>query len=100
MVDQTSEEYFRQQLEDATSEFQSAKKDLAAAKKRWTEAETKLINAKLQKERAEEALLEHLNTTPRYDPSLQDLEIETFREKHPELVAMAKQRDLDRDKDK
>ena len=87
-----------QQLDNADYEYQEAKRKLARLKKEYMDAETVLINCKLHKERVVEAIRVHMATTPRPEKSLQDLEIERFRETYPELVKWAKQRDEHKEK--
>lgn len=81
-------------LDEAEKEFQLAQRSLSEAKKRWTEAETKLINAKIYRDRIKEELRVHRATTPKYEPNKRDDDIEQFRKNHPELVEWAKERDL------
>ncbi len=93
-----SDQELLQQLDDADYEYQEAKRKLARLKKECMDAETVLINCKIHKEKVVEALRVHMNTTPRLEKSLQDLEIERFRETHPELVEWARQRDEHKEK--
>lgn len=88
----TDEELLKQ-LDDAEFEYQEAKKNLARLNKEYINAETVLINCKLHKERVVETLRVHMATTPRHEKSLQDLEVDRFRETHPEIVEWARQRD-------
>jgi hypothetical protein len=85
-------------LEEADREVVDAKKVLAEAKKRWTDAETDLIGAKINRDRAKETLRVYRNVTPKCDPDQRDLELERFRAEHPELVEFARQRDEDKAK--
>lgn len=80
-------------LADAEREVVDAKKALAEAKRRWTDAETDLISAKIARDRIKEELRVHRKTTPRYEPSLRDLDIKRFQEDHPELCKWARERD-------
>lgn len=89
----TSEKDILLRLDEAEKEMQSAQRGLAEAKKRWTEAETKLINIKINRDRIKEELRVHRATTPKYEPSKRDEDIEAFKIKHPELVEWAKERD-------
>lgn len=91
-----SEQELIDQLTEAEKELAQAQNRLASAKKIWTEAETKLIDAKIHLERVKEALRAYRACTPKYEPSLRDESIEQFRKDHPELVEMAKQRDLNK----
>jgi DNA repair exonuclease SbcCD ATPase subunit len=84
------------QLEEAEKELQYAQKDLAEAKSRWTDAETKLIGAKIHRDRVKESLRVYRATTPKYESNRRDEDIEQFRKDHPELVEWAKERDLNR----
>ena len=85
-------------LADADREVVDAKKALAEAKKRWTDAETDLISAKISRDRIKEQLRVHRNVTVKYDPDQRDLELERFRKDNPELVEWARQRDEDKAK--
>ncbi len=93
-----SEQELVDQLNDAEKELAQAQSKLASAKKVWTEAETKLIEAKIHLERVKEALRAFRARTPKHEPTLRDETIEQFRKDHPELVEMAKQRDLNKGK--
>lgn len=84
------------QLAEAKRDHTEAQYLLATAKKLWTEAETKMINSKLHMERVQEAIRVYHNTTYRKEHGAREKEIKAFREKYPDLCAMAKQRDKDR----
>lgn len=88
-----TEQELIKKLAEADREVVDAKKALAEAKKRWTDAETDLITAKITRERIKEELRVYRNVTVRYDPDGRDLEIERFRKDNPELVEWARQRD-------
>ncbi len=85
-------------LAEAEREVVDAKKALAEAKKRWTDAETDLISAKITRDRIKEELRVYRKTTPKYDPDQRDLDIERFRKDNPELCEWARQRDIDKAK--
>ena len=51
-----TEQELLDKLAEAELDWNDAKRRLTAAKKLWTEAETKCINTKLHKERLEESL--------------------------------------------
>lgn len=87
------------QLEEAEKELNQAKRRLAEAKKVWTDAETKVIDAKIHMQRAKEALRAHRAQTPKYDPDSRDEAIAQFRKDYPEVVEMARQRDLNKGKE-
>lgn len=80
-------------LAEADREVTDAKKALAEAKKRWTDTETNLISAKINRDRIRESLRVHRSITPRYEPDLRDLDIERFRKDNPELCEWARERD-------
>lgn len=80
-------------LVEADKEIANAKRALSEAKKRWTDAETNLISAKINRDRVKEELRVYRRTTPRYEPDQRDLDIERFRKDNPELVEWARQRD-------
>lgn len=94
-VEMTEEELL-QQLKEAEDELHHAKRKVREVKSQLLDAETNLINAKLHRDRVKEALRVHLATTPKYEPTKRDEDIEQFREKHPELVAWARQRDFEK----
>jgi hypothetical protein len=84
-------------LAEAEREILATKKALAEAKKRWTDIETTLISAKINRDRIKEALRVYRKTTPGYEPDARELEIERFRKDNPELVEWARQRDRIKD---
>jgi hypothetical protein len=88
-----TEQEILDRLAEIEKECQDAKRKLVDAKKRWTEAETLLINASLQRDRIREELRVHRVTVPRHEPSHRDIEIERFRQDNPEIVEFAKERD-------
>jgi hypothetical protein len=88
-----TEQEIIEKLALADKEVQDAKKALADARRRWTDAETNLISAKLHWERTKEELRVHRNTVPRSDPSRRDQEVEQFRKDNPEIVQWARERD-------
>lgn len=91
-----TEEELMLQLSEAKRDHTEAQYLLATAKKLWTEAETKMINSKLHMERVQEAIRVYHNTTYKKEHGAREKEIKAFREKFPDLCAMAKQRDKDR----
>jgi|SRR5579885_1576306 len=90
-----TEEEILKALQEAEKEYANAKRVLAEAKKKWTDAETKLIHAKLHKERLQEELRINRNTVPTANPvpDLREQDIERFRNEHKELCEWAKERD-------
>ena len=88
-----NEQELRQQAEEADKEWKLAKKRLSDAKNKLMAAESYVLECKMNKDRLDEQLRTHIATTPRYDQSLQDLEIERFQAIYPELCAFAKKRD-------
>jgi hypothetical protein len=91
-----SEQEILEQISTAEIDYQQAKHLLVEAKKRVSEIETTVIEVKLRFERSVELLRQHRNSHVQPEIILRDQEIERFRLDHPELVAMAKQRDQDR----
>lgn len=89
-----TEQELLDKLSDADREVQEAKRALLEAKKRWTDAETALIGATIHRDRVQEALRVHRNTTPKKELSPNKKEVEAFRQKFPELCAEALARDL------
>ena len=83
-----------QQLSEVDFDWQKAKRELARAKKLWTDIETNLIELKLRKESIMENLRVFNNTSPIQPPSLRELEIERFRKNNPEICTFAKERDI------
>ena len=85
-------------LAEAEKDYADAKKVVAQCKKQCIDAETKLIEAKLNKEKLEEALRIDKNTVPSLTPemSAREKEIEQFRQNNPEVVEFARQRDAKR----
>jgi hypothetical protein len=41
----------------------------------------------------------HRNTTPKYETSPEDLDLQRFRDSHPELMEWVRERDAKRDED-
>lgn len=84
-------------LAEAEKELYEARNALSEAKKKWTAAETNVISAKLNRDRVKEELRIHRNTTPRYEPDARELDLERFREEHPELMEWIRERDAKKD---
>jgi hypothetical protein len=84
------------QIEILEKDLKLARATLAAAKKQWIDAETDLINKKIQLERAQESLRIFRATSPIQEKTMRDSIIDEFRDNYPELVAMAKKRDLEK----
>jgi hypothetical protein len=80
----TEEEVLRQ-LADATREYQIAQQKMTSLKKKLMHAETELIHAKINKERAAEAKRIFYNTTHPPELDARDKEIKAFKDKYPEL---------------
>lgn len=80
-------------LAEAEKELLDARRALGEARKRWTDAETDVISAKLNKERIKEELRVHRNTTPTYEPTPEELDLERFRRDNPELMQWVRERD-------
>jgi hypothetical protein len=84
-------------LAEAEKELHEARNALAEAKKKWTTAETNVISAKINRDRVREELRVYRNTTPRYEPDAQDLDLERFRKENPELMEWIRERDGKKD---
>lgn len=80
-------------LAEAEKELTDAKRLLTEARKRWTDAETDVISAKLKTERVKEEIRVHRNTTPNYEPTPEELDLERFRQDNPELMQWVRERD-------
>jgi hypothetical protein len=80
-------------LAEAEKELLDARRSLDEARKRWTDAETNVISAKLNKERIKEEIRVHRNTTPTNEPTSEELELERFRQDNPELMQWIRERD-------
>ena len=89
----TTEAELLETLRQQERAYMEAQKKLAQAKKVWTEAETRVVETKLTVDRTREELRVLRNTTPNYTPTLRELEIEGFRERNPETVEYARERD-------
>ena len=94
-----SEQELLSKLAEAEKELNDARNSLADAKKKWTAAETNVISAKIHRDRVKEELRVHRNTTPRFDPTPQDLDLERFRASYPELMEWIRERDAKKDED-
>lgn len=90
-----TEQEILERLAVAQREYEHAQKSLARAKKVLIAAETETINHKLHLDRIKEELRVHRATIPSTHPEieLRDIEIDKFRQDHPEIVAFAKERD-------
>jgi hypothetical protein len=88
-----TEQELLDKLAAAETEVTESKHLLAEAKKRWTDAETKLISANVYRDNVREELRLHRNTVPRHEPTRRDIEIEEFRKNNPEVVELARLRD-------
>src|SRR5271163_1348479 len=87
-------------LTECNQELSIAKKRLSDLQKKMNECESNFIAAKINQEKAFASLTAFESITPKdNDFTLRELEIEKFRQDNPETVAMARQRDIDRDKD-
>jgi len=84
-------------LAEAEKELYEARNALSEAKKKWTAAETNVISAKINRDRVKEELRVYRNTTPNYEPDAQDLDLERFRNQHPELMEWIRERDGNKD---
>lgn len=95
----SSEQELIKKLAEAEKEVLDSTRALSEARRRWTDAETDVIGAKLNRDRAKEELRVHRATTPKHEPNHDDLEIERFRQANPELCAWARERDAKRGSD-
>ena len=92
-----SEKELLSKLAEAEKELTNTKNLLAEAKRKWTAAETNVISAKIHLDRVKEEIRIHRNTTPRNDPTPQDLDLQRFRDDHPELMEWIRERDKKKD---
>ena len=97
-INKMNEQELAAQLQETEKELHQAKLVLAEAKRRCTDAETQVIDLKIHRDRIKEKLRVCCARTPQPEDVRRDEVIEQFRKDHPELVEMAKQRDLDRGK--
>ncbi len=81
-------------LAEADIAYEQAKEKMAKAKRAWVDTETAVIEAKLARDRIREELrvFRKVSTTAQR-PNSRTQEIEAFRERNPELVEFARQRD-------
>jgi len=94
-----SEQELLSKLAEAEKELHDARNSLADAKRKWTAAETNVISAKLNRDRVKEELRVHRNTTPKYEPTPADLDLQRFRDENPELMEWIRERDGIKDED-
>jgi hypothetical protein len=84
------------EIAEAEQAYQDAKKKLSDAKKVWTQAETAVIETKINLDRFKEKLRVYRSVTPNYVVvEAREREIEEFRLRHPKLVEEARERDLE-----
>lgn len=95
----SSEQELLSKLAEAEKELHDARNSLADAKRKWTAAETNVISAKLHRDRVKEELRVHRNTTPKYEPTPADLDLQRFRDENPELMEWIRERDKIKDED-
>lgn len=87
-----------QELLDALAQadvaYEEAKAKMAKAKRAWVDTETEVIEAKLARDRIREQLgvFRRVSTTV-IRPNSRTQEIEDFRERNPEIVEFARERD-------
>jgi hypothetical protein len=83
-------------LEEATLEWENAKRVLSEAKKKLVTAENAVINSKINRDRTVEALRMHRATTQQFDLVAHERneEIADFKSRFPELCGMAHDRDV------
>ena len=95
----SSEQDILKKMAEAEKELDNTKRLLAEAKRRWTDAETGVIEAKLHLDRVKEELRVHHLVTPKHEPTYDEKEIERFRQAYPEICQLAKDRDRKRGSD-
>lgn len=92
-VKPTTEQEFRGAIKAAELDHEAAKKKMAQAKKAWVNAESAVIAARVALDNLREEFRVWRKTTPNYQPSSREEEIEGFRERNPEVIEFARQRD-------
>lgn len=81
-------------LAQADNVYEEAKAKMAKVKRAWLDAETVVIEAKLERERIREELRVFRGaSTTVIRPNSRTQEIEEFRERNPEVVEFARERD-------
>ncbi len=86
-----TEQELLEKVSDSEREYKEACDRLTEAKKRWTDAETQVIEAKLARDRSKEELRVYRATTPteqlmNFELSPEEADIERFRKLLPELM--------------
>lgn len=81
-----TEQELLEKVSDSEREYKEACDRLTEAKKRWTDAETQVIEAKLARDRSKEELRVHRATTVKYEMTPEEEDIERFRKRLPELM--------------
>lgn len=89
-----NQDYIINEIAHAQQTYDLAKSKLAEAKRAWVEIETAVINAKIALDRSKEKLRVYKITTISVVVEQREQEIAAFRERHPELVKQALERDL------
>jgi hypothetical protein len=82
----STEQEILTKLSDAERDYKEACDRLVECKKKWTEAETLVIETKLQRDRIKESLRVHRNTTVKYEQTPEEADVERFRKLLPELM--------------
>jgi len=89
----TEKEYLTQ-IKDTETEITSQQNQMIWYKRCVSETESRLIEAKIRKERLVESLQQLRNSTIDRDLTDREQDIKDFRNRNPELCQMAKDRDL------
>lgn len=74
------------EINDAEEHYLAAQKSFHDAKKKLVDAETRLIETKINREQAHEQMRKFKESDPNVEKSLRDISIDRFRENHPELI--------------
>ena len=80
-------------LAQADRNYEDAKYKMAQAKRLWIDAESMVLETKLAYERLQERLRVYRKTTPGSFLESREADIEGYRERNPEVVEFARQRD-------
>jgi hypothetical protein len=81
-----NEQDILQQIAETEVLYAEAQVKMREAKKVWIEAESLVIEHKINLENLREQLRMHEMTTPNYKPTLREQDIEAFRLRMPELL--------------
>ena len=94
-----TEQEMLEQIDYIEGSIKIARRKISEARRNFDNAESELIELKIQRDKLTEQLTNYRETTTNVPQEIWDIDLERFRNTYPELCEWARERDANKGKD-